>query len=655
MSNFSIGLSGLDAARSALEIIGNNIANAATPGYHRQRIELNAAYASQYGDVLLGGGVDVEGITRIMDSLLEQEILRQRSMLEHVSQEFSTMRTVESTFGELSTKDSGLNAAIDDFFNALSDLSANPEGIVWQNQAISAAEAMASQFRALGSFLTTLETEITLEAENCIEQINTLISNIAELNDSIKRIEVSGASANNLKDQRDQCITELSELIGVQTLEREYGVVDVTVGGIPAVMGSSYNELAVGLNQQSELGVTISGAYNYDSYVEGGWLGGLLSLKNSLISDVHSDLDDLAKAIIQQVNQYHVQGVGSEGSFTELTGWRMADEDLADFETTVTDGKIYIRITNTSTEAVTRNEIDVDVSDDSLSDIATAILAFTGLTASVQDSKLYIQADSNYEFDFLPGVLSEPTANNLTGGSVPDVSISGIYTGSSNQTYTCTVVGDGDVGIDSSLQIQVKNGNDEVVKTVNVGAGYAAGETLSIGDGLYISIGTGTLNDTETFTIEALGNSDTSGVLAAVGANTFFFGGDASEMAVCSDITATPGRIATALGAEMNDNTNIVRMAELKDQTISSLNSQTPGEFYRQLVTNVGEQLFIKQMRQDNLEGIVQNLANQQTEISGVDINEQAAQMLVFEQMFQAMAKYLNTVQSSISSLMEIL
>ena len=655
MSNFSIGMSGLNAARSALEIIGNNIANAATPGYHRQRIELNAAYASQYGNVLLGGGVDVEGITRMMDSLLEQEILRQRSILGHVSQEFSTMRTVESTFGELLTKDGGLNAAIDDFFNALSDLSANPGGVVWQNQAISAAEVMASQFRALGSFLTTLETEITLEAKNCIEQINALISHIAELNGSIKRLEVSGVSANNLKDQRDQCITELSELIGVQTLEREYGVVDVTVGGIQAVMGSSYNELAVGLNQQSELGVTISGAYNYDSDVEGGRLGGLLSLKNSLISDVHSDLDDLARAIIQQINQYHVQGVGSEGSFTELTGWMMTDEELANFDTPVTDGKIYIRVINTGTGAITRNEIDVDVSDDSLSDIATAISGVTGLTASVQDSKLYIQADTGYEFDFLPGVLSEPTTNNLTGGSVPNVSISGIYTGSANQTYTCTVVGDGDVGIDSSLQIQVKNGNDEVVKTVNVGAGYAAGETLSIGDGLYISIGTGTLNDTETFTIEALGNSDTSGVLAAVGINTFFSGGDASEVAVCSDITATPGRIATALGAEMTDNTNVRRLAELKDQTISSLNSQTPGEFYRQLVTNVGEQLFIKQMRQDNLEGIVQNLANQQTEISGVDINEQAAQMLVFEQMFQAMAKYLSIVQSSISSLMEII
>ena len=654
MSNYSIGISGLRAAQNALDVIGNNIANAATPGYHRQRIELVPAYASYTAGLLLGGGVNVGGVTRVVDNLLEQEILRQRSSSGHISQELSTMRAVESAFGELSTENGGLNAAIDDFFNALSDLSANPGGIVWQNLVVSTAEAMASRFRTLGNFLATLETEIILEAENTIEQINTLINHIAGLNDSIERIEISGKKANNLRDQRDQNITQLSELISVQTLEREYGVVDVAAGGIPVVVGSSANELDVGLNTNGELGITIAGAYNYSSDVEGGRLGGLLSLKNSLISDVHDSLDDLAKAIIQQINQYHVQGVGSEGSFTELSGWMMTDEDLANFDAPVTDGKIYIRVINTGTGAVTRNEIDVDVSDDSLSDIATAISALTGLTASVLDSKLYIQADTGYEFDFLPGVLSEPTTNNLTGGSVPNVSISGIYTGSANQTYTCTVVGDGDVGIDSDLKIQVKIGTD-VVKTVNVGSGYAAGESLSIGDGLYISIGTGTLNDGETFTIEALGNSDTSGLLAAAGINTFFFGSSASEMAVCSEISDTPMRIATALGAEMTDNTNVRRLAELKDQSLSSLNSQTPGDFYRQLVTDVGEQLFVKQMRQDNIEVIVQSLLNQQSEISGVDINEQAAQMMVFEQMFQAMAKYLSTIQSSISSLMEII
>jgi len=648
VANFDIGISGLNAAQMALDIIGNNVANAATEGYHRQRIELTPAYLSQCGSLVLGGGVDVAGITRLIDNLLEQEILRQQSLLEHVSQEIITMYTVESAFGELSIGNS-LSAAIDDFFNAWRDLSVHPGEAIWQNQAITTAEGMASRFRTLGEFLTTLENQIRLEAENAIEQVNMLISQIAELNDQIETMQISGAEANNLCDKRDQYISELSGLIGVQTLDREYGVVDVAAGGIPVVISTTAIELEVGLNENNALGITVAGAYNYNTSVQGGRLGGFLSLRNELLSDIHDDLDDLASAIIQLVNQYHVQGVGSAGSFTELTGWWMASEDLADFDPPVTDGKIYIRVTNTSTGEITRNEIDIDASTDSLTSIATAITGIDGLTASVVSSKLRISADANYKFDFLPGVLSEPTTNNLT----PEVSISGIYTGSSNQTYTCTVVGNGDVGVASSLQIEVKIGA-EVVKTVNVGIGYAAGDRLDIGDGIYISIGPGTLNDGEEFTVEALANSDTSGVLAAVGINTFFSGSSTSDIAVCSDIAATPGRVATALGADMTDNTNALRVAGLRDEAISTLDTLTVGEFYQGLVADIGQQLSVKQMCQDNIEVIVHNLTNQQSDIGGVDINEEAAQLLVFEQMFQAMAKYMSTIQSTLSALMEI-
>jgi flagellar hook-associated protein 1 FlgK len=105
----------------------------------------------------------------------------------------------------------------------------------------------------------------------------------------------------------------------------------------------------------------------------------------------------------------------------------------------------------------------------------------------------------------------------------------------------------------------------------------------------------------------------------------------------------------------MTDNTNASLMAGLKDQALSSLNTMTPVEFYRRLVTDIGQQLYLKNIHQDNIEMISQNLVNQQTEISGVNINDEAAQMLVFEQMYQAMAKYMNTVQSSISSLMELI
>ena len=666
MSGYSIGLSGLTAAQNALDIIGNNIANAATEGYHRQRIELAPAYSSQVGSLLLGGGVDVAGVTRLIDSFLEQEILRQQSSLGQVSKELATLRTVENAFGELSTS-GGLSTAIDSFFNALQDLCAHPAEDNCQSQAVTAAETMASQFRMLGRFLISLETQIALEAENTIEQVNALANQIAELNDNIEKIEVGGGKANNLCDQRDQCITKLSELISVETQSREFGVVDVSIGGIPVVAGTAVIELQVGLNGDNCLGISAAGAQNYNTNVQGGQLGGLLSLKNELISEIHNDLDSLANVIIQQINQYHVQGVGSDGSFTELTGWSMASENLADFDPPVSDGKICIRVINTSTGEITRNEVVVNASTDSLTDIAAKIALIDGLSASVASSKLHIQAETNYEFDFIPAVLPEPTAETLTGTDPPVIAVSGIYTGITNSTFTCTVAGvdvgvDGKIGVTDGLKLVVlKDGT--FVKELNVGLGYSSGDKLDLGDELYISLSididsdktAGDMRLGDNFEVKAWADTDTSGVLAAAGINTFFSGSGALNMALCSDITAMPGRIATALGADMTDNTNISRMAGLKDASVSSLSGLTTGEFYRLLVTGIGQHVFIKQTSEKNTSMMLKNLANQQSDISGVNINDEAAQMLIFEQMFQAMAKYLSTVQSSMLSLMELI
>jgi flagellar hook-associated protein 1 FlgK len=664
MDSLSIGISGLDAAQKAIDVIGNNITNAATEGYHRQRINLTPGYSSQIGSLILGGGVDVTGVTRMIDNLLEQEILRQESLLGKVSQELATLRTVETAFGEFSTDGGGLNGAIDGFFNALQDLSAHPGETIWQSQALSAAEAMTSRFRTLGEFLTSLETQIRLEADNAVERINTLTSQIAELNDNIERMEIRGGEASSLRDQRDQYITELSELVGVETQRREYGVVDVVAGGIAVVISASATELEVGLEGDGSLGIGIAGAYNISSDVEGGRLGGLLSLKNELVYDAHDNLDDLASAIIQQINQYHVQGVGSEGSFTGLTGWAMTTEDLSSISG-ITDGEIYIRLIDTSGSpyTITRELIDIDADDndagcDTLTEVAAAIDAINGLTASVNSSyQLTITADTNYEFDFIPAVLPEPEAAdiNFNGGTDPTVSVSGIYTGSSNDTLTFTVSGTGDVGVDT-LTLTVTDGGASTIATLNIGSGYAAGETIEVGStGIRIALSVGDLVDADSFSMDVFADTDTSGLLAATGINTLFSGSSSTDIAVCSDISTTPGRIATALGADKTDNANVLLMAGVKDDAISSLGNMTCGEFYRRLVSGIGQELSVKQMQEDNIEVIVQDLTNQQSDVSGVDINDEAAKLLVYEQMFQAVAKYLSTVQSTLLAVMEIM
>ncbi len=659
MNGFDIGMSGFNAVQEAFGVIGNNIANATTDGYHRQRIDLVPSRVGQVGAVSLGGGVDVAGITRVIDNLLEQEILRQQSSLEQVSQELTTLGTVESAFGELSGG-SALSEAIDEFFNALQDLVAHPSEGIWQNQAVALAENMASKFRTLGEFLSTLQTQIELEADNTVERINTLATQTAELNDKIERKEIAGIQANNLRDQRDRRIAELCELVGLETQAQEYGVVNVNINGMPLVTDTTTLTLEAGLTAATggSLGISISGVYNYDTNVQGGRLGGLLSLRNTLVSDVQTNLNSLANEIVQQVNQYHVQGAGSDGSFTQLTGWSMSSTDMVDFSPAVTDGNIYLRVTNTSTGAVTRNTVAVDVSADSLSTLATAISLITGVSASASSSKLTISAEANYKFDFLPAVLSAPEAADIdfNGSSDPTVSVSGVYTSSSNDTFTFTVSRTGSASIgNGTLSLTVTNGAAETIAILNIGSGYAAGDMLDIGNGINVSLGAGDLVDGDSFSIDAFADTDTSGVLAAVGLNTFFTGNSATDIAVHSVISNSPGRIATALGADMTDNTNAFRMADIKDQTLSNLNSKTVPDFYRELVADIGTLISNKKTREDNIEIMVQDLTSQQSKISGVNINDEAARMLLFEQIFKAMAKYLNTVQSSLSTVMELI
>jgi flagellar hook-associated protein FlgK len=395
--------------------------------------------------------------------------------------------------------------------------------------------------------------------------------------------------------------------------------------------------------------------------LQGGSIGALLSLRNSIVKDLHTDLDVLATTLIQTVNDCHVQGVGSFGSFSDLTGWANGSDTLSDL-TGVTAGYTYIRVTNTATGEVTRTRVPVmqDASSDTLTEVAQYITAnVANLTASVGGgNELYLTAASGHTFDFLPQVLAEPVSSDISfsGASDPAVSFGGAYTGAANDTYTFTVTGTGDVGVEDPMTLTVTDDDGATIAVLNIGRGYAAGEPIEIGEtGVNVALGIGDLVAGDSFSVKLFADTDTSGLLSAVGLNTFFSGTSAINMAVLSAVQNDVGRVASSSVAGEADNRNAVRMASIRDQQITGLGSLSCGQYYRRIVANVGQDLSIKQIRKDNLEDILQNLTIQQSDVSGVDINNEAAQLLVFEQMFQAMAKYMLTVQSSIESMMAFL
>lgn len=651
MQGFGIGLSGYNAAQAAIEVIGNNIANSATEGYHRQEIHFSAAANTTACTLSTGDGVEIRTITRAIDNLLEDEILAQTSALAEYSRELSTMTSIESYFGELSA-DGGLNSAIDDFFTSLNDVSSHTDDTVWLNDLVSSANTMAAKFNSIGDYLSELKSSIILETDSVVSQANTLITQIADLNDQISTLSISGSNPNNLIDQRDQYISDLSELVGVETNTGDYNSVDVAVAGIPVVMDSAAIHITLGTASDGEIGIAAEGSYNYLTEVEGGSIGGLLSLYNEFITEVETELDTLASTIADEINQYHVQGLSLNGSFEELTSGRLTSEDVSSL-TSVEDGYVYVRVTNKTTNEVSRVAVEVDADTDTMSTIASKFDAVDGISATFSNSKLSIVADANYEFDFSPSVTSEPTTNGLTG-SAPDVTCSGIYTGDENDTYTFTVSGDGDVG-NGDISLIVTNSNGDVVDTVNVGADYAAGDSITIANGIEIELSTGTLVNGDSFTLDVYATTDTSGLLSAVGLNSFFTGDSASSLTVNSDILDDPTMFAGCLGDDLTDNANVSKMVGLADESIAALGNLSPGEYYKQLITDIGMDVSTTETLTESSETMLNSLVEQQSDVSGVDINDEAAQLIVYQQMIQASAKYLNAIQESLDVIMEML
>lgn len=651
MSDLTIGLSGLRVAQRAIEVIGNNIANAATEGYHRQEVAIAPLPGIASSGLNIGNGAEVVEVRRMINLLLDREIRRQRPELAGVAQELTTLKSLETVIGGIS--DGGLSDAISRFFGSLQELAAQPDSPALRGQAVWAAESLVAQFRSMGSALESLAEQTVFEAHATVDQINPLLAEIAHLNVRVSELSVRGLSDSSLLDLRDQAVSRLADLADVAVQQGEGNSYTVQVMGTMAVLQGSVTEIEVGYADGQLLGVSAKDSHHFDASGRGGRLGGILALSNDLIPAVRDAIDSLACGIINEVNRLHVQGVGTGGSFTELSGRGVGGATLDQWDPPVVAGQVFLRVIDDATGDVTRHAITIDPTTQTVDDVAALFGAVPHLSASAPGTALRLQAETGYRFDFLPAMPPTPATNSLTGSAQPTVS--GVYTGAANETFTCTVVGTGSIGVTSGLAIEVRNGAGEVVRSLNVGLGYPAADVLEAAGGVCVSFGAGTLNDGEQFTVQALADTDPTGLLAAAGVNTLFVGNSAATMRVVDAVRAEPGRLATSLGAGAGDNLNVRRMADLADLPLDAAGGLTPGDAFRNLVSTVGQWVAVRQARQDSLESVLSQLQDQAGRLSSVDINDEAAKLLLFERMFQGMARYLAAVDRARQMLLEII
>ncbi|MCL2700313.1 MAG: flagellar hook-associated protein FlgK [Phycisphaerae bacterium] len=653
MFNYSIGLRGLQVAQRAIELIGTNLNNAATEGYHRQELAISPLEFDPYFRIT-ATPIDLNnGALRKIDMLLEQELTRQQPQIGQVQMELSGLRSVQAALGNVG--EAGLANALGAYFDALNALAVDSYSGPLRQQVVGAAQSLAAQIRSVSTYVTDMRSHIEVQAKADIAQANVLIREIAALNDQINRVTTSGGNSNLLRDRRDQAINELGQYIDIQVNNRAQstGMVDVAAWGTPLVMGITYTELEVGTDESNRLGVSVKGASYYQTDVYGGSVGGLLSLANDLLPEVQNGLDALARELVTQMNRLHVQGVGTDGSFTSLTGQPVsADKTLGQWNLPVTDGVISVRVIGPD-GAVTWHEVAVDASADTVGSMAAKFNALGGLTASVTNNVLVLSAETGYAFDFLPALSAEPTASTLTGTS--EASVSGLYTGGANQTYRAVVVGGGEVGVSENLAVEVYDGSGALVKRMSVGQGYVAGDAVEVHDGIFMSFSVGTLHAGETFDVRAVADSDTSGFLAAAGLNTFFQGDSAATIDVRAEIIGDPRRFAVSRGGEGLDNENLLRMADLARQELAGLDGLTPQEYFRRLTVSVGQSVAVRETRAAALENVRMQLIMQRDAVSGVDMNEESAKLMMFERMFQAMSRFIATQDRAMQSLLEVI
>lgn len=251
-SSLNIGTSAILAAQRGLDITGQNIANSATPGYTRQRVDLESiggpgvpAFWSRYDGT--GEGVRVTGVTRMNDEFLEARARNAGAALSDVQEQAKTFDAVERTVGEPST--TGLQKKLSEFWNSWSQISNDPRALAPRNQTVEKAGAVANQLNLVSDSLTTQWNDTHAQLSANVEDVNTMARDVAKLNAAIRNNDIAKVPSNELLDQRDVLIGKISALTGatVRPAEMDAGTafgsraVDVVIGGKKLVDGTSAN------------------------------------------------------------------------------------------------------------------------------------------------------------------------------------------------------------------------------------------------------------------------------------------------------------------------------------------------------------------------------------------------------------------------------
>jgi flagellar hook-associated protein FlgK len=771
------GLKALLTAQSKLETIGHNLSNASTPGYSRQSLEISSSPTLRIRGLVQGTGVQADTVRRTVDALLTARLATQTSVASRLGARVGGLSEVEALLGN--SPGGGLDQLFKKFFGSLSQLSTTPDDSLLRGGAVQSAVDISDKFRQLAGGSKSLVRDTISRVELQVTQVNQLAERISRLNKQISGSEFASGTANDLRDAREQALSQLAELVDVRAVEDAGGAMRVLVGGQTLVTAVGFKQMETVGDHQTQVSLRVKGSA-VDADVSGGSIGGLLSLLRHDLPDMQAKADGLARNLILELNRAHSVGLPAGGPMRFLVGANaLKDQDndgqvndellsRAGLDFQATKGELFVNVTNTSTGQLEKHRVPIDPDRTTVQDFLNALSAIPHLSASVDgQGRVQMQADSGYGFDFSPRLDPAPdnigsfgggqaslasanaepfaigltdtldfstplgaisvgfqptqfqkmsqataaelasalnadagfqsggliassvggalvvqtvgsgTAENFTvtsgtanaalgwtpGTSVQGKSlqvspqVSGSYSGAANDAWTFRPSGDGTIGSTVGLKINVFDKNGAQIAQLDVGSNYQPGSELEVRDGVKLAFGLGDVSQSnnDLFRLDVLADSDTADVLPALGLNTLFTGNDASTIAVRGSLIDNPSLFAASASGASGDAGNVLRLLQLGDSAISGLQGRSFDNSVADWIGGVALELSNASDAAASEDFMQQSLQSRKDQISGVNVDEELAQMIVAQQAYSAAGEYLRVVNQLSNELFNII
>jgi flagellar hook-associated protein 1 FlgK len=312
-SALNMSVQAMLADEAALSTTSNNIANANTPGYSRETVNFAETTPIEFGGQTYGTGVELKSITSQQSGVLQQLLNQGTQQQGQYNSFLSTMQQVQTLFNE--TSGSGLQSSITAVFNSLQQLSTDPSNTTYRQSVLTSAQNMAQNFQSASASLATLQQSAGASVTQSINQINSLIPQIAQLNAQVSEAISTGQNAGTFEDQRNQLINQLSGLVDVSQIDAGNGNITLTTGnGAPLVVGNKSFQLTTQPDPTTGFTQIYSLGNNITSSVSGGALGGAIQARDTTIPSIVSSLDSLASNLETSFNTVNQAGTDLNGN-----------------------------------------------------------------------------------------------------------------------------------------------------------------------------------------------------------------------------------------------------------------------------------------------------------------------------------------------------